>query len=56
MSEEPTQSPRQGNETIKGYCTLCARTAYIREGKDFNCPVCSSSLFQEDQVPNLESR
>jgi hypothetical protein len=41
---------------MTGFCSLCARTAYVRSGRDFVCPVCSSPLFEAQQPSEVKPR
>jgi uncharacterized Zn finger protein (UPF0148 family) len=29
---------------VEAFCTVCSKTAYVKEGDDLVCPVCSSPL------------
>jgi hypothetical protein len=44
MDEAPENVPAS-TALIEGLCTICRRTAYVRDGSEMACPVCSSPLL-----------
>jgi hypothetical protein len=54
VDETPENVPARA-ALIEGLCTICRRTAYVRDGADMACPVCSSPLLSVTPAVEAET-